>query len=115
MAPRVASRVLWAAAAYNLVVGAGVLLGPDAAIEARMVGLLVACFGVIYAITARDVARFYPVLWAGVIGKLGVIAMLAPLVARGVQPAAAGALIAGDALFTLAFLAILLRPPPPRG
>jgi hypothetical protein len=62
---------------------------------------------------ARDVARFRPVLWTGVIGKLGVIALMAPLVASGAQPAFVGGLLFGNAIFTLAFLAILLRPLPP--
>lgn len=109
---RWAAPVLWLAAAYNLVIAAGSLVDPAASVEGRLVGLLVGCFGLLYAMVARDVARLRPVLWTGVIGKLGVIALMAPLVASGAQPALVGALLAGDALFTLAFLAILLRPLP---
>ena len=43
--------------------------------QMQITGLLVACFGIVYAICAYDIARFRPVLWAGVIGKAGVIAM----------------------------------------
>lgn len=109
--PRFWRWVLFAAAAYNLVVGVAGLLTPGASPDARVVGLLVACFGGIYALTATDVQRFRPMLWLGVIGKLGVIAIVGPLVARGAQPPAVGALLVGDALFTLAFLALLLRAP----
>lgn len=109
---RWAKPVLWLAAVYNFVVAAGSLADRAATTEGLLVGLLVGCFGLMYAMIARDVARLRPVLWTGVIGKLCVIALLAPQVASGAQPALVGALLAGDALFTLAFLAILLRPLP---
>ena len=106
--------VLYVAALYNLAAGAGALLMPGATAEGRLVGMSVACFGLMYGLIASDVARLRPMLWIGVIGKLGAIALLAPEVASGAQPAIVGALLAGDALFTLAFLAILLRPLPAR-
>jgi hypothetical protein len=71
-------------------------------------GLLVAGFGVVYAIAALDPPRFAPVLWAGVLGKLGVIAQLAPAVYKGELPRTLGWVLAGDALFTALFLALLL-------
>ncbi|PKB19117.1 hypothetical protein B0I00_1345 [Novosphingobium kunmingense] len=101
--------VLWAAAAYNLVIGGAGLLQKEAGRDARVVGLLVVCFGLVYALVAGDPARFLPILWAGVLGKIGVIALLGPAVRRGEFPKAVGLVLAGDALFTLAFLAMLLH------
>lgn len=103
-----AKPLLVVAALYNIVIGAGSLFGPGAPVETRVVGLLVLCFGIVYAVVSRDVERFRPVLWAGVLGKLGVVALMGPEVASGVQPPAVGWILAGDALFMLAFLAILL-------
>jgi len=100
--------VLFGAAGYNLVVGVGGLVDPVATTDARIVSLLVACFGVVYALVGTDIARFKPMLWAGVIGKLGVIAIVGPEVASGVRPAIFGPVLAGDALFTIAFLWLLL-------
>lgn len=100
--------ILGLAAAYNLVIGGGSMLQRGAAREGRVTGLLVAGFGVVYAITASDPARFAPVLWAGVLGKLGVIALLGPAVKRGELPSALGWVLAGDAVFTALFLMLLL-------
>jgi hypothetical protein len=100
--------MLWAAAAYNLVIGGGSLVNRQSGREGRVTGLLVAGFGVVYAIAATDPVRFAPVLWAGVLGKAGVIALLGPAVRRGELPGALGWVLAGDALFTALFLALLL-------
>ena len=100
--------VFWAAAVYNLVFGLPGLLRRDGAVEGRIVGLLVSCFGLVYALVALDPVRFGPVLWAGVLGKLGVIALLGPAVMRGLAPRALGYVLAGDAAFTAAFLVYLL-------
>lgn len=103
------SIILWAAAAYNLVIGGGGLVQGGASRDARVVSLLVVCFGVVYALVAGDPARFLPVLWAGVLGKIGVIALLVPAVRKGELPRMVGWVLAGDALFTAAFLLLLLR------
>lgn len=100
--------MLAAAALYNLVIGLTALHTPGASVDARIVGLLVACFGVVYALTARDPLRFAPLLWVGVVGKLGVIALVWPQVSTGSAAPGTGAVLAGDALFTLGFLAFLL-------
>ena len=71
-------RFFWVAAIFNFVIGIAGMLTPDATIDARIIGLLVFSFGVIYALVARDALRFAPVLWAGVLGKVGVVALLAP-------------------------------------
>ncbi|MFM5949383.1 MAG: hypothetical protein ACKOPM_09155 [Novosphingobium sp.] len=100
--------VLSLAAAYNLIIGGASLFQPGAAREGRVTGLLVAGFGVVYAITASDPARFAPMLWAGVLGKLGVIALLGPAVRSGALPRGVGWVLAGDAVFTALFLWLLL-------
>lgn len=96
------------AAAYNLIIGAASMLQPGAAREGRVTGLLVVGFGVVYAIAASDPARFAPVLWAGVLGKLGVIALLGPAVRKGELPRSVGWVLAGDAVFAALFLVLLL-------
>ena len=96
------------AALYNLVIGVAALHLPGASTDARIVGLLVACFGAVYALAARDPLRFAPVLWTGVVGKLGVIALVWPQVRAGTALPGTGWVLAGDALFTLGFLAFLL-------
>jgi hypothetical protein len=101
--------MLWAAAGYNLLIGVPGLFAVGADEAARVVSLLVCCFGLLYAIVARDPARLAPALWSGVAGKIGVVAIMLPAVLSGKLPAAAGGVLAGDALFTLAFLVFLLR------
>jgi hypothetical protein len=104
-------RWLWffyAAAAFNFVIGIpGMIMAADS--NQRIVGLLVACFGIIYALVGRDPVRFAPTLWAGVVGKIGVVAILAPSVISGSAPPGLGLILAGDALFTLGFLVYLLK------
>ena len=102
--------VFGAAAVYNLVVGLLGLVLPGATVSDRIVSLLVACFGLIYGLTARNPLRFAPVLWAGVVGKLGVVALLLPEVQAGRAVPGTGLILLGDALFTLLFLVFLLGP-----
>ena len=98
----------WAACVYNLVIGALGMLSPEATVDARIVCLLVLCFGIVYLLVARDPRRFAPTLWAGLIGKAGVVGLLGPAAfAPGGEPLIAGILI-GDALFALGFLVFLL-------
>lgn len=98
----------WAAALFNFAIGLAGMLGPAASIDARIVGLLVFAFGVIYVLVARNPARYGSTLWAGVIGKIGVVALLAP----GQFGEDGNALLAGvlalDAVFAIGFLAFLL-------
>lgn len=102
------SWMLWAAAAYNWVVALQGVANASAAVNDRIVALLVCCFGVVYAITARDPARYAPMLWAGIIGKAGIVALLLPAVQAGTAAPGTGLVLAGDALFTVGFLALLL-------
>lgn len=97
------------AALYNLVIGIGGMLDPAAAPADRVVGLLVACFGILYALVAWAPRRLAPAIWAGVTGKTGVIILLYPAVKAGTVPEITGPLLIGDALFTIGFLAFLWR------
>jgi len=68
----------WAACLFNLVIGGMTMFSPEAAVDTRIIGLLVVCFGITYFLVAREPTRFAPVLWPGIIGKLGVVGLLAP-------------------------------------
>lgn len=97
----------WAACFFNFAIGLMGMLSPEATVDARIIGLFVFSFGIIYLLVAREPVRYAPALWAGVIGKIGVVALLGPS-AFGDQgePIVAGAL-AFDGLFALGFLAFL--------
>lgn len=95
------------AALYNLVIGVIALHAPGG-VDGRIVGLLVGCFGLVYALAASDPLRFAPMLWVGVLGKLGVIALVLPQVRAGLAAPGTGLVLADDALFTLGFVAFLL-------
>lgn len=99
--------MLAAAALYNLLIG-GVALALGAGVDGRITGLLVGCFGLVYALAAREPVRFAPMLWVGVIGKLGVIALMLPLVRAGAAALGTGLVLLGDGLFTVGFIAFLL-------
>lgn len=97
----------WVAALFNFVIGIAGMLSAESSVDARIIGLLVLCFGIIYLLVARDPRRFAPALWAGVIGKVGVVALLGPVAyGPGGDPLVAGVLV-GDAAFALGFLAFL--------
>lgn len=104
----------YAAATYNLIIGGAGLANTAAPVNDRIVGLLVACFGIVYALVGRDAARFGTVLWAGIVGKLGIVALLMPAVLAGTAPAGTGVILGGDALFTIGFLVFLMGRRKPR-
>lgn len=104
------SWMLWAAAAYNWLISLPVLLNRWIGAEDKMSVMLVAAFGVLYALVASNPARLAPALWAGVVGKLGLVALLAPSIAAGTAAPGTAPVLAGDLLFTAAFLALLLGP-----
>jgi len=96
------------AALFNLLIGALGMFSPEGTVDTRIVGLLVFAFGFVYLAVARDPMRHAPVLWAGVIGKVGVVALLAPeVLGTGSEPILLGVL-ALDALFAAGFLIFLL-------
>jgi hypothetical protein len=104
--------MLRAAAAYNLLVALPPLFAPATPDSDRIVSLLVGCFGILYFIISRAPERLAVALWAGVIGKLGVLAIMVPAVTAGRQPVEIVPVLVGDGLFTLGFLAFLLRGRP---
>lgn len=101
----------YAAATYNAVIGGAGLANSAALVNDRIVGLLVVCFGIVYAMVGREPARFGPMLWAGIVGKAGIVALLLPDVLGGSAAPGTGVILAGDALFTIGFLIFLLRRP----
>ena len=108
--PRGWSWMLWAAAAYNWLVSLPVLLNTDLAASDKISAVLVAAFGVLYGLVASNPARLVAALWTGVIGKLGLVVLLAPSIAAGTAAPGTAPVLAGDLLFTIAFLALLLGP-----
>ncbi len=99
----------WAAAIYNFLIGLSGMITPQATVDARIVGLLLFAMGIVYFLVARDPLRYAQALWAGVISKVGVVALLAPeAFGPSGNPLIAGILI-GDALFALGFLAFLFK------
>ena len=104
------SVMLGAAAAYNVIVALPGLFAVGASISERIVALLVGCFGLLYALISRDPLRLAPALWAGIVGKIGVVALMGPEAASGRAAPGTGMILAGDALFTVLFLIFLLGP-----
>jgi hypothetical protein len=97
------------AAAFNFLIGGLGLIDPAADTNARIISLLVFCFGILYALTARQPLRYAPALWAGVIGKLGVVAMLGPPNWQAGGDPLIGGVVIGDLLFALGFAVFLWR------
>lgn len=102
--------LLRAAAAYNWLISLPVLVNGALAATERISAVLIAAFGLLYALVARDPARLAPALWAGVAGKLGLVVLLAPAILAGTAAPGTTPVLAGDLLFTIAFLALLLGP-----
>lgn len=81
-APRWSRAVLLAAAVYNLLFGALVVLFPHAWFEFadlpaplypslwQCIGMIVGVYGVGYAIAARDPLRHWPIVLVGLLGKV---------------------------------------------
>lgn len=109
------SWMLWAAAAYNWLFSLPVLLNTGITANDKVSAVLVAAFGVLYAIVASNPTRLASALWAGVVGKLGLVVLLAPSIAAGTAAPGMAPVLAGDLLFTAAFLALLLGPARNRG
>lgn len=102
--------MLGAAAAFNLVVALPALFAAAASADQRIAALLVGCFGLVYALVAWQPARLAPVLWAGIAGKAGIIALVLPEVLAGRAAPGTGAVLSGDAVFAALFLLFLLGP-----
>jgi hypothetical protein len=100
----------WAAATYNLVIGTLGFLDPAGTIDNKAIALLVLSFGVVYFQVARQPLRLAPVLWAGVFGKFGIVALLGPGALGAAAHPTLAPILVGDFLFGCGFLAFLLGP-----
>ena len=121
LAPRWAKAVLLAAAAYNLLFGAMVVLFPLAWFEAaglpapnypelwQCIGMIVGVYGIGYGVAAFAPLRHWPVVLVGLLGKVfGPIGFLDAAL-RGDLPWRCGWLIVGnDLVWWLPFGALLL-------
>ena len=97
----------WAAAIFNFLIGTAGMFAQGPNIDTRLVGILVFGFGIVYAITARDPERYAAVLWSGVFGKAGVVALLV-VSGTGRDGGLMSAILAIDLLFAFGFLLFLL-------
>lgn len=125
------STVLWAAAIYNIAWGSIVVLAPEwtfrvlgidtlvMAEEAsyallipiwQCVGMIVGVYGVAYAAAARDPLRHWPIVAAGLLGKvLGPIGFIDTVFLQGVFPLNFGfTILTNDLIWWLPFGVILL-------
>lgn len=111
----------WVAMAFNFAAGLPTFLAPDVLLTAlglevpddlmfhRFTGLLVVCLGVVYGFVAYDLARYCPLVWLGVAGKAGVVALFTEAYMNGRIPFPAYAISLGDLAFVVGFLIFLLR------
>lgn len=113
------------AAFYNLAVGGTMLAAPDqiagqlgvsgagAPFAILMSGLMIAVFGIGYALVARAPAAHRGIAWIGLIGKLGASGLGAWQYAIGIIPVSTFALGLGDLVFVALFALFLWRGPRP--
>jgi len=112
----------WTAAFFNFAIGVPLYVTPDFMVAAtgtvlpadpalmKITGALIICFGIVYAIVGGDPARFRPVVWAGLIGKLGIAFVYLPDWFQGTIPLGTVLIVLLDLGFIAAFLYFLLRP-----
>ncbi len=110
----------WVAMAFNFLAGLPLLIAPaemqaslgvavpDDLLFHRFTGLLVVCFGALYAFVALDLTRYRPLVWLGVVGKAGVVALFTEAWMAGRVPFQAYAISLGDLAFVVGFLVFLL-------
>lgn len=109
----------WASTVFNLLAGLPLLLAPDLMMTSlsvevpadplfhRFTGLLVVCFGGLYALVAQDAVRFRPLVWLGIAGKAGVVALFTEAYTSGRVPFSLYAISLGDVAFIAGFVAFL--------
>ncbi len=113
------------AALWNLIVG-GAMLAAPAQIAPRlhiegaggpfaiaMAGLLIAVFGIGYAIVSAAPAQNRGIVWIGLVGKIGAATLGALQYVAGIIPVSTFALGRGDLAFAAAFAAFLWLGPRP--
>ena len=118
--PRWMSRVLIAAAVYNMLWGAFVVLFPHAIFDWcgmkrpdypqiwQCVGMIVGVYGVAYGAAALDPLRHWPVVLAGLLGKvLGPLGMVQALWTGALPPAFALNCLTNDVIWWVPFALIL--------
>lgn len=110
----------WIATVFNLLAGLPLLLAPNIMLTAlgsdapadflfhRFTGLLVVCFGGLYALVAQDAVRFRPLVWLGIAGKAGVVALFTEAYLSGRVPFSLYAISLGDVAFVVGFVAFLM-------
>ena len=98
----------WVAAIFNFAIGAAGMFaaGPD--IDARIIGIFVFAFGIVYAVVAREPDRFATVLWAGVFGKVAIVALLVSTGLGDLGGRSMAVVLSLDVLFAFGFLVFLL-------
>ncbi len=122
---------LWGAAIYNIVWGAVVVLAPEWTFRTlgldtlalsedasyallipiwQCVGMIVGVYGLAYAVAARDPFRHWPIVAAGLLGKiLGPIGFIDAVFIREVFPVSFGlTILTNDLLWWIPFSLILL-------
>ncbi len=99
------------AAAPERVAGQLGVTGPGGAYAIAMVGLLIAVFGVGYAMVSYAPSRNRGIVWIGLIGKLGAVTLGSMQYAAGIVPASTFALAMGDLAFAAMFALFLWRGP----
>ncbi len=111
--------VLLAAAAYNLVWGAAVVLMPrttlgwiglpDATAHLwQCIGMIVGVYGIGYAIAAFDPLRHWPIVLVGLLGKvLGPLGYVQGYLTDVLPPRMAWTILTNDLIWWLPFAAIL--------
>jgi len=121
-AVRRSRRWLVAAAIYNVVWGAFIVLFPSALFEWsgmepprylaiwQCVGMIVGVYGVGYAIAARDPMRHWPIVLVGLLGKvLGPIGFLQAAMTEQLPWRFGWTILSNDLIWWPAFGAILVR------
>lgn len=112
--------IFWLAALYNFgaglpsLLGLGLPVGELAAeylLTMRLAGLLICTFGIGYALVALGLPGTRHIVSLGIIGKLGVCALV--LIYMADLPPVMPLLAAGDLLFVIAFATWLYRRPVP--
>lgn len=110
----------WVALVFNLLAGLPLLLAPNLMLSSlgtgipvdllfhRFTGLLVVCFGGLYALVAQDAVRFRPLVWLGIFGKAGVVALFTEAFLNGRVPFSLYAISLGDVAFVVGFVAFLM-------
>lgn len=122
MSPRSASRWLYAAAIYNLVWGAFIILAPNALFHWcdmepplypsiwQCVGMIVGVYGIGYGIAARDPERHWPIVLVGLLGKIfGPIGFVQAVLSDALPMRFGWTILTNDLLWWPAFAMILWR------